>query len=253
MSILSSYPLHIDADKVNQVKNFILASLSSHKLDRWKQGLNGYAQLFHINNLTLLRAELERVKPEILLLDHDLPELDGARKISSLRKLSPDTKIIMLSGPLPDEDEWAFFRAGVRGYCRNDIEPESLKAVVVAVQQGELWIRRTLTYRLLEQMVETTNKKNKNDLACLGLLAGLTQREYEIAVRVSNGGSNKQIAQSLKITERTVKAHLTEAYRKLGVVDRLKLARILFGDERQVRRSAPEYSRSPFSGNELRC
>jgi hypothetical protein len=50
-----------------------------------------------------------------------------------------------------------------------------------------------------------------------------------------------------------VKAHLTEVYRKLGVVDRLKLARILFGDERQVRRNATEYSRARFSANELRC
>jgi DNA-binding NarL/FixJ family response regulator len=254
MAILSSHPLPLNGKPVfNPANNFILASSNSPKLERWKKGLNGYAQLLQITNLPSLRTGLERIRPEVLLLDHDLPELEGARGIINLRKLSPNTKIVILSGPIPDEDEWVFFKAGVRGCCRNDIDPESLKTLARAVQQGELWMRRTLTYRLLEQLGEVSNKKNKNDRACLGLLASLTQREYEIAVRVSNGGSNKQIAQSLKITERTVKAHLTEVYRKLGVVDRLKLARILFGDERQVRRNATEYSRSRFSANELRC
>ena len=110
-----------------------------------------------------------------------------------------------------------------------------------------------MTYRLLEQMEELTHKKNGNDRSSLGLLSSLTKREYEIAVRVSKGDSNKQVAQSLKITERTVKAHLTEVYRKLGVVDRLKLARILFGEERQVRRSVTQYPSSRFSHHELRC
>ena len=239
--------------KVNPVNKFIFASLSPNKLDRWKQDLVGYAQFSHIKNLPSLRGELARAKPEVLFLDHGLPELNGARGISDLRKLSPDTKIVMLSGPIPDDEEWAFFRVGVRGYCRDDIDPESLKTLIVAIQHGELWIRRTLTYRLLEQMEELSNKKNKNDRASLGLLSSLTEREYEIAVRVSKGGSNKQIAQSLKITERTVKAHLTEVYRKLGVIDRLKLARILFGDERQVRRSVTQYPSSRFSHHELRC
>ena len=143
----------------------------------------------------------------------------------------------MLSGPTSDDEEWAFFRAGVRGCCRNDIDSGALKTLVMTVQQGELWIRRTLTYRLLNQLDET-DKKNENDRSCLGLLPSLTRREYEISMQVRNGGSNKQIAQSLEITERTVKAHLTGVYRKLGIVDRLKLAIILAGDKRQARRES---------------
>ncbi len=223
--------------KVDPVSSLILASSSNHKLDRWKNGLNGYAQIVHIKNLDSLKDELGLVKPEVLLLDHDLPGLEGPRSVTRLRKLSPDTKIVMLSGPTSDDEEWAFFRAGVRGFCRNDIDPESLKTLVVAVQQGELWIRRTLTYRLLEQLEGASNKKI--DRTYLGLLASLTRREYEISVRVSIGENNKRIAQALKITERTVKAHLTEIYRKLGDIDRLKLALILAGDERQARRNSP--------------
>lgn len=224
--------------QVNQANNFLFAGSNSDIFNHWKQGLQGCAQLLHIKNPASLKTELARVKPEIAFLHHDLPDLHGPSGIGELKKLSPATKIVMFGDSIPDEEEWAFFRAGVRGYCRDDIDPDTLKTLVKVVQRGELWIRRTLTYRLLEQITESPSKKNKNDRASLGLLASLTQREYEIAMRVSKGGSNKQIAQSLKITERTVKAHLTEVYRKLGVVDRLKLARILFGDERQVRREA---------------
>lgn len=222
---------------LSQVNNLMLAG-SSNKPVRWKNELRDYAQVLHVKNLHSLKTELVRAKPHVLLLDHDLPELEGASGIVGLRKLSPDTKIVVLIGSATDEeDEWAFFRAGVRGCCRHDIDPALLKTLISAVHQGELWIRRTLTERLLDQLGATSIKKNGHDLARLSLLASLTEREYEISVRVSNGENNKQIAESLEITERTVKAHLTEVYRKLGVADRLRLAVILSGDKRQVRRS----------------
>ena len=112
---------------------------------------------------------------------------------------------------------------------QGDIEPEQLKNVVEAVQQGELWIRRALSWHLLNELVVITQEKNKIKQAVSDLLANLTRREYEIATLVGNGESNKQIARRLDITERTVKAHLTEVFRKLEVADRLKLALIVKG------------------------
>ena len=70
-------------------------------------------------------------------------------------------------------------------------------------------------------------------MSLLGLLNKLTHREYDIAVRVGNGENNKQIAKSCGITERTVKAHLTEVFQKLGVTDRLNLALVLSADDRK--------------------
>lgn len=224
--------------KAEVSNSLILASPSDEKLDRWKEGLHNHFHVLHINNLDALKNALGRVKPAMLLLDHDLPDLNGARGIIGLSELSPVTKTVILSGPTSDDEEWDFFRAGVRGCCRNDIDAELLKQVVMSVQQGELWIRRTLTYRLLEQLKENASRKSKNGRASLVLLEKLTHREYEISVRVSNGETNKKIAQSLDITERTVKAHLTEVFLKLGVTDRLKLAMILSEDERKVRRTA---------------
>jgi DNA-binding NarL/FixJ family response regulator len=207
----------------------LLASSSQDNLSRWEQGIRGLAPIFCSTNLDSVRGELVRIKPIILLLDLDLPKLDGPNGILGLMKLNPETRVIILSGTLSDEIEWSLFRTGVRGCCRGDIEPEQLQNVVQAVQQGELWIGRTLSWHLLNELVMITQEKNKIKQAVGELLANLTRREYEIATLVGNGESNKQIARRLDITERTVKAHLTEVFRKLDVADRLKLALIVKG------------------------
>lgn len=191
--------------------------------------MDGLGPVFCSTNLDSLRNELVRLKPAILLLDYDLPQLNGIEGILALTRLNPETKIVILSDPLSDEAEWALFRTGIRGCCRRDIESEQLKHVVVAVQQGELWIRRTLSWHLLNELVTITQERNRIKQTVSDLLANLTRREYEIATLVGNGESNKQIARRLAITERTVKAHLSEVFRKLDVADRLKLALIVKG------------------------
>ena len=207
----------------------LLASSSRDRLARWKQGVLGSTQIFCVESFDLLRDNLVRIKPQVLLLDHDLPGLDSPMGIAGLKKLSPETKIVILSRALSDETEWELFKAGVRGCCKNDIEPKQLEGVIVAIQQGELWIRRTLTCRLLDELGIIALEKNQIKQAASDLLANLTRREHEIATLVGNGESNKQIAQRLAITERTVKAHLTEIFRKLDVKDRLKLGLIVTG------------------------
>jgi two-component system, NarL family, nitrate/nitrite response regulator NarL len=207
----------------------LLASASQDDLHRWEQGVRDLFPVFWSTHLESLRSELVRLKPSILLLDHDLPQLNGPNGISALMRLNPETKVIIVSYPISDEAEWALFRTGVRGVCRRDIETEQLKSVIVAVQQGELWIRRTLSWHLLNELVTITQEKTKIKQAIGELLANLTQREYEIATLVGNGETNKQIARRLAITERTVKAHLTEVFRKLDIADRLKLALIVKG------------------------
>lgn len=207
----------------------LLASSSQVTLASWKQGVRGFPHISCVDSLELLRDGLVRIKPQVLLLDHDLPGLDSPVGIADLKKLSPETKIVILTHALSDETEWELFKAGVRGCCKKDIEPKQLNSVIVAIQQGELWIRRTLTCRLLDELGIIALEKNQIKQAASDLLANLTRREHEIATLVGNGESNKQIAQHLAITERTVKAHLTEIFRKLDVADRLKLALIVTG------------------------
>lgn len=230
------------AINTNPVNNLIFASASQEKHAHWEAGLCGYTNIFYIARLSLLKDEIIRIRPDVLLLDHDLPGLNGVSGISDLRKLCPETKIVLLKGSASDEEEWAMFKAGIRGCCSDDIETSSIKTLVEAVQKGELWIRRTLMQRLLEQLEEEPSHKNEIPPPSPSLLENLTHREYEIAVRVGSGDSNKQIAQSLVITERTVKAHLTEVFRKLGVTDRLKVAVIFWGKSSSLSNSSASQS-----------
>jgi two-component system NarL family response regulator len=202
----------------------LIASSSSDMLATWEQGLQGFNVVLTVRRLGSLREGLVRVVPQVLLLDFDLPGLDGPKGVAGLRKANPATKIIVLTGVVSDEMELALFKAGAQGCCRSDIDPQLLKRVVVAVQQGELWIRRSITPRLLDELGARLRDEARTTHIVAGLLADLTLREREIAELIGNGESNKQIARRLFITERTVKAHLTGIFRKLGIGDRLSLA-----------------------------
>jgi DNA-binding NarL/FixJ family response regulator len=218
----------------NMTVNIILATSHQDRLVSWMKGLDGIVCTTSIIvRLDILGDEVVRIKPQVLLLDFDLLGLNCSNSAVILRSLCAETKTIVLNGGISEDMEWELLKAGVRGCCRRDVNPEYLKQVVMAIQNGEMWIRRTLTCRLLDELGKTTSK-NKAYRATLGLLNKLTQREYDIAVLVANGESNKQVAQSCAITERTVKAHLTEIYLKLGVTDRLNLALALSADNRSV-------------------
>ena len=205
----------------------LLASTSSALLHNWKQGLDGFPTAALEGDMEALQTELGRVKPDLLMLDLNLPGLDGAKGAARLVKLHASTRVIAVGGEQCDIRELGLFRIGVRGCCCSDIPPERLKSVVRAVQRGELWIRRTLTPRLLDELGARIRADDEGRRAALARLAELTRREREIAELIGNGESNKQIARRLTITESTVKAHLTEIFRKLGIADRLKLALLI--------------------------
>lgn len=215
----------------------LLASPCQDSLTKWEQGLHGVLRLSQsVSELGPLKESLVRIKPQILLLDHDFPGLGGTDGAAGLLRLSPGTRIIVMGGSLSSEMEYGLLKAGVRGCCRNDIDPQLLKRVVAAVQQGELWIRRKLTRRLLDDL--NAASEIQHGLSFPGLIGKLTQREYEIAVLAGNGDASKQIAENLAISERTVKSHLSGIYRKLGITGRLELALILAGNAHQSQRTA---------------
>jgi DNA-binding NarL/FixJ family response regulator len=227
--------------------NLMIASSCHDRLDSWKLELNGFVNTaLVIDSMGTLRDEVMQIKPKVMLLDYDLL---GSNGVFRLGGICTDTKVIIIGCDISEEMEWQLLKAGVRGCCRNDVDPKFLKQVVMAVRDGELWIRRTLTCRLIDELGRAT-AKNKACRDSLGQLNKLTQREYDIAVRVGNGESNKVIAKACGITERTVKAHLTEVFQKLGVTDRLNLALVLSADDRaNIRKNSSSLKLGKFDLN----
>lgn len=205
----------------------LLASNSNELLDQWRRELSDLSPVRCLTELSLLSTELSKRTPPVLLLDHDLLGEDSLVKIEALLKASPKTKIIVSSPGISADMEWQLFRAGVRGCCREAVKTGEIGRVVEAVLQGELWMRRKLVGLLFEELASTTQEKKHIEHAVKNLLENLTRREYEIALLVGKGESNKRIARQLDIAERTVKAHLTEIFRKLAISDRIKLALLI--------------------------
>lgn len=201
----------------------LLASDDASLMDRWATAVPGPAA--SIRRARLL-AEAEGIvagrRPAVLLLDLSLTEPYGTAAIATLLEFGPDTRIIAMSRSPNDDEGLAALRAGARGYCNVYIEPRLLSKAIDTVQNGEAWIGRRLTDRLValvgQNAPATMHGDGGPDLELL------TDREREIAQLVGSGCSNKVIAQRLGITERTVKAHLGSVFAKLGLHDRLQLA-----------------------------
>lgn len=202
----------------------LIASAVPEILGSWEHALNGLTAVIAVRQFDSLRQGLGSVKPSVLLLDLALPGLDGPRGVAALRRSNPATKIIVFSTMPSDEIEIALFKLGIRGCARRDIHAEMLKRIVVAIEHGELWIRRAITPRLLDDLTARSQPESRVSPTVSDQLALLTVREREIVKLIGSGESNKQIARELCITERTVKAHLTGIFRKLGVADRVRLA-----------------------------
>ena len=96
----------------------LLASSSQDDLYRWERDIYGLAPVSFSTDLAMLCDQLTKIKPDILLLDNDLPGLDGSEGIALLMRLSLETKFIILSHVVTDEIEWELFRIGVRGFCK---------------------------------------------------------------------------------------------------------------------------------------
>lgn len=204
--------------------SLMIAGACKDKLASWQLALNGFASaILLIDSLDKLTDEVIKIKPIVTLLDYDLLRPQG---VANLCRISKNTKIVVIGCEITEEMEWQLLNAGVRGCCHCDADPQLLIQVVTAVQDGELWIRRALTCRLIDDLGRAT-ARNRTYRNSLGLLSQLTPRENDIAVRVGNGESNKLIAKACGITERTVKAHLTEVFQKMGVTGRLNLALVL--------------------------
>jgi two-component system nitrate/nitrite response regulator NarL len=213
--------------------NLIIASPNEERILLWKQGLNGFVKSsLMTDQLQVLWEDVERTEPEVVLLDLDLLGLKGLNDLGKLSKLCTRTRVVVVSRTITQDLEWELLKTGVRGFCLHEISADLLKKVLMSVQKGELWVRRAVTSRILDE-IGNISSKNKVYQASNDLLNKLTEREYDIALHVASGERNKKIAQLCSITERTVKAHLSEVFQKLGIAGRVDLALIMSANNHQ--------------------
>lgn len=152
--------------------------------------------------------------------------------LQTVVKADPAARIVVLSGvPVPEEG-MAALGAGARGYTHAYAVPEMLQEVATVIEHGGLWAGPELLQRLVASTaaalaklpVAADSEASVSAVRNAKLWATLSAREAEVAQSVAQGRSNKEVADQLFISERTVKAHLGAAFEKLGIRDRLQLA-----------------------------
>jgi len=156
------------------------------------------------------------VKPDVLLLDINMPKKNGIEVLEEIKKNKIDTKVLILT--VHNEVEY-LVRAvdiGVEGYILKDAESAELKSAIYHIIDGENYIQPSLIPALNNRLVNRDSDKAKID--------SLTNREREVLVHVANGMFNKEIALNLNISERTVKNHISNIFKKINVNDRTQAA-----------------------------
>lgn len=165
-----------------------------------------------------------KLRPKLIFIDIDLFDFEGAAQVVTISERSPATRIIVVGGHVSMQRQVELYLAGVRGYCNRTIKAQQLKKLAEVVCSGEVWFSRAQMSHLLGCLNQTRTDAYDVPEKSQLCLSGLTRREKEIAILVGNGKNNRQISQTLRISETTVKSHLSTVFRKLGINDRLSLA-----------------------------
>lgn len=169
----------------------------------------------------LIDAIVKRI-PNVVVLPIDFPGLGGASGIRDVRRLSPASKIVVLSRSASLSEELEVLRRGAKGYS-GPVGTDVLFKMVDKVQEGEVWAGRKTIGALLDELQAVDFSPRENGVTHVELKR-LTSRERQILRLLSEGASNKEISKALSVSVSTIKAHLTKIFRKLGQPDRVRLA-----------------------------
>jgi DNA-binding NarL/FixJ family response regulator len=156
---------------------------------------------------------IRRLQPDLVLLDLRMPQMDGLTCLTKIRKEFPDLKVAILSVSQDPELIQTALKRGANAYIVKSIDPDDLAGALRQALEGNVFTTAGIT--------EDPGERAAKDV-------GLTERELGIVRAVARGLSNEAISKELWVAEQTVKFHLTNIYRKLGVTNRTEAARYAF-------------------------
>lgn len=166
-------------------------------------------------------AMAAQLQPAVVLMDLQMPEMDGIQATARMRDRHPDIPVLVLTTFDDDANLFGALRAGAAGYLLKDVSSETLVAALQAATRGESFLQSTVTGRVVAAFARLMED---GGVRADALVLPLSPREREILALLGTGASNKEIADRVNLAEGTVKNHVTNILSKLDVRDRTQAA-----------------------------
>jgi len=160
-------------------------------------------------------ALAQELKPDVALLDIVMPRMNGIEATKRIKELSPDTTVLILSAYDDDQFVFSLLEAGAAGYLLKSVHSRELVAAIRSVREGESVLHPVVARKVLSRLAPGPRKPMPRER-----VGGLSEREQEVLVLANRGLSNKEIANELHISVRTVQAHFTNVFKRLQVGSR---------------------------------
>jgi DNA-binding NarL/FixJ family response regulator len=164
-----------------------------------------------------------RTRPDVVLVDIDLPGMRGSELVRELVPQLPDTRLVMLTVSRAERDLIDAIRSGARGYLSKDLSPDALIRAILDVRDGVMPMSRRDASLLVTRFVEASGRHTPVGASSL---PELTARENEVLALLADGMTDREISVALVISRRTVESHVRNILDKLAVESRLQAARI---------------------------
>lgn len=171
------------------------------------------------------KESLEKVaelRPDVVLMDLVMPIMDGVEATSQIKKEHPDVKVLVLTSFCDQDHVLPALRAGAVGYLLKDAQPDQLVDAIRGANSGNIQLHPEISTALMSYASSST--PTASDLVSNHAFDALTIREKEVLGLISRGMSNKEIAATLHVTEKTVKTHVSSILSKLELADRTQAA-----------------------------
>jgi len=161
-------------------------------------------------------------RPDVVIIEPQMPDGDGLATIKSLRQQCPDASILVLTQKEDPEEAIRTLEAGAVGYVLKDIEPEHLLSAIHHVASGRAMLNPKVARHILARLASSNGVSPSENLRG----RGLTEREIEVLAQLANGLTDREIASRLFLSQATVKTHLKSVFRKLGARNRAQAAAV---------------------------
>ena len=163
-------------------------------------------------------VKVQELVPDVILMDLVMPEMDGITATRKVKQVSPGSRVLILTSFGEDERVFASIKAGAMGYLLKDVPAEDLGRAIRSIANGEFLLHPQIAKKMMEELIPREQEREIQT-------AELTPREIEVLKQIASGRKNKEIAQELGISIKTVKTHVSNIFSKLHLYDRVQAAR----------------------------